>query len=486
MPRSCLPLALAAALCVAGLAACDGDNAVGPLLDTMPDAQVITGRPDLGPAPAPAPNAALTASIDAFAGDVGFFAMDLDTAEAMAHDGTLRFPAGGLSALFVVATYAAQVEAGALVADRSVQLRPADIRGTGLGPGDAGQVYTLSELAARALDGDRTAEQLLVRTLGGSEAVDGVLADFDIDGIGAYLDPCARDRLYAEALDPRFEGVECPDIGLWLYAGVTSGLVPRPFRTPPDFDDATRAAAADVRTSSTAGTITARAMARILALLDAGDLVSPAADARIRSLLDGSRAGGGGDDGLPASVWSGSVEGATEDGRHWAGRIRGAGGESFVLVVLNAGGTEVDTLTRALGSGAWSALMGEVPWPPMTPAEPGEAVVELTEVARADACNSAEGGLDGQRMCRSEAATMAFSAGDEVTATLIAPGPGPFESAWIWAAPDGQRVRTQERLARSAWWVWSETRRIFETGQWAVTVSVDGRVVRHALFTVDD
>ncbi len=475
-----------AALAAMTLTACDGDNAVGPRLDMMPDAQVITGRPDLGPAPAPEPPGALAASIDAFEGDVGFFAMDLETAEAMAHSGTVRFPAGGLSALFVVATYAARVEAGDLLADRTVQLRPADIRGAGLGPDDAGKTFALSDLAARALDGDRTAEQLLVRTIGGVEAVDAVLADFDIDGIGPYLDPCGRDRLYAEALDARFATVECDDLGLWLYGGSPAGLVPMPFDTPPTFDDATRAAAADARTDSLAGTVTARAMARVLALLDAGDLVSPAVDARVRGLLDGSRASGGGDDGLPASIWSGSLEGATEDGRHWAGRVRGADGESFVLVVLNGGGEAVDALTRALGSGAWTTLLGEIEWPPMTPAEPGESTVQVMDAASADGCDSAPDGFDGQLMCRADAATMAFSAGDAVTATLLAPGPGPFEAAWIWAGPDGLRVRTQERLARSAWWVWSETRRVFETGQWAVTVSVDGRVVRHTLFTVDD
>lgn len=483
--RTSFPL-VGAALAAITLTACDGDNAVGPLLDMMPDAQVISGRPDLGPAPAPTPPGPVAASIDAFEGDVGFFAMDLDTAEAMAHAGAVRFPAGGLSALFVVVTYAVQVESDALLADRTVQLRPADIRGSGLGPDDAGKTFALSDLAARALDGDRTAEQLLLRTIGGSEAVDGVLADFDIDGIGPYLDPCARDRLYAEALDARFAMVDCDDLGLWLYGGSPAGLVPMPFETPPTFDDDVRAAAAEARTAGIAGTITARAMARILALMDAGDLVSPAVDARVRALLDGSRAGGGGDDGLPATVWSGSLEGATEDGRHWAGRVRGAEGESFVLVVLNAGGVEIDGLTRALGSGAWTDLLGEIEWPPMAPAEEPQATVQVMDTASADACDTAPDGFDGQLMCRADAATMAFSAGDAVTATLLTPGPGPFEAAWIWAGPDGQRVRTQERLGRSAWWVWSETRRIFETGQWAVTISVDGRVVRHTLFTVDD
>jgi len=475
-------------LVVAGLAltACDGDNAISPAIDMMPDAQVITGRPDLGPAPAPEPPGAVAGSIDAFGGDVGFFAMDLETADAMAHAGGVRFPAGGLSALFVVLAYAVQVEAGDVLADRNVQLRPGDVRGAGLGPDDAGKIYPLSGLAARALAGDRTAENVMVGTLGGNEAVDAVLADLGIDGIGAYLDPCSRDRLYAEALDPRFAQVDCDDLGLWLFGGSPAGLVPQPFETPPSFDDAALAAAASARTSSTAGTITARAMGRILALLDAGNLVSPAVDARVRALLDGSRASCGGDDGLPASVWAGSLEGATEDGRHWAGRMRLPGGEAFVLVVLNAGGSDVDGLTRALGSGAWQGLLGAIEWPPMEPAEPGESTVQVMDVTSADACDSAPDGFEGQVACRAEAGTMAFGSGDAVTASLLAPGPGPLEAAWIWAAPDGQRVRTQERLGRSAWWVWSETRRTFELGQWAVTVSVDGRVVRHTLCSVDE
>lgn len=452
----------------------------------MPDATVISGRPDLGPAPADQPPGAIATNIDDFGGDVGFFAMNVETAEAMAHAGTVRFPAGGLSGLFVVLAYAAQVDAGTILADRTVQLRPADIRGAGLGPGDAGRTFTLSELAARALNGDRTAEQLLVRTLGGGEAVDDVIGTLDVDGLGGYLDPCARDRLYAEALDARFTQVACDDLGLWLFGGSTAGLVPTPFDSAPSFDEPTRAAAAAARTAGTAGTVTARAVGRLLGLLDGGNLVSPSVDARVRALLDRSRATGGGDDGLPADVWSGSLEGATEDGRHWAGRVRGPGGEVFVLVVLNGGGEEVDALTRALGYGAWSALQGEVPWPPMEPAEPGEATVQVMDGASADGCDSAPDGFEGQLACRAEAATMAFGAGDAITATLLAPGPDPIEAAWIWAAPDGQRVRTQEYLGRSAWWVWSETRRIYATGQWAVTVSANGRVVRHRLFTVDD
>lgn len=471
------------------LAACDGDNVVEPRYDMAPDAAVITGRPDLGPAPAPAVPGALGMQIEAFGGEVGFFAMNLETGEAMAHGGTVRFPAGGLSALFVVTAYAAQVDAGSLRADRQVQLRPNDVRGVGLDANDAGKTLPLSELAARALDGDRTAESVLARVIEGDGAdghpvIDGTVAAFDIDGIGAYLDPCARDRLYAEALDARFAAVDCADLAGWLYTDSVTGLVPELFPSRPTFDDAQRAAAAAARLAGADGTVTARAMARVLALLDAGNLYTPSVDARVRAILDGSRAAGGGDDGLPARVWAGSMEGLLADGRHWAGRIRGAAGESFVLVVLNTGGEAIDGLSRALGSGAWSTLIGEIPWPPMSPAEPGGASVALTDVARAADCDDEPGGLEGQIMCRTDAAAEVFASGDAVTANLMVPGPGPLESAWIWSNPAGERVRTQARLARSAWWVWTETRRLFAAGSWSVTVSVDGSVVRHAPFTV--
>lgn len=470
-------LTAALGLCLLGPLACDGDNAATPPEDMMPDAEVVTGRPDFGPVPAPAPPADVQAFIDAFGGAVGFYAVDLDSAEAMGHEEQGRFAAGGLSALFAVMAYAAQVEAGAVLADRSVQIRPADVRGKGLGPGDAGSVFTLSALAARALDGDRTAEHVLVQTIGGPEAVDAVIGELGIDGIGRYLDPCARDRLYAEALDARFGDVACDDLGLWLYGGVATGLTPAPFPSPPTFTDEQRIRAADGRVRAEPGTITARALARMLALLDAGGLVTPGVDARVRGLLDGSRAAGGGDDGLPASIWSGSMEGLTEDGRHWAGRVRAPGDTSFVLVVLNGGEGDVDALTRALGAGAWGELLGGIDWPPMAPAEPGAASAQVLDVAASDACDTAPDGFEGQMVCRSNAASEIFTPGDAVTASLLAPGPGPLEAAWIWAAPDGDRVRTQRRLPASAWWVWSETRRLFDEGLWSVTISLDGEVV---------
>ncbi|MCB9550683.1 MAG: hypothetical protein H6705_02005 [Myxococcales bacterium] len=46
----------------------------------------------------------------------------------------------------------------------------------------------------RALAGDRTAEQVVVDALGGSDAVNAVVVGTDIDEIGRYLDPCERDR----------------------------------------------------------------------------------------------------------------------------------------------------------------------------------------------------------------------------------------------------------------------------------------------------
>ncbi len=456
-------------------------------MDMMPDAEVVTGRPDFGPSPAAEPPAGMQGFIDAFEGEVGFYAVDLETAAAIGFDEQARFSAGGLSALFGVIAYAARVEAGEVLPTRSVQIRPDDARGRGLGLPDAGSVYTLAELATLALNGDRTAEHLLVETIGGAEAVDetlSVLADLDIDGVGSYLDPCARDRVFAEALDARFASVSCDDLGRWLYAGVTTGLSPMPFARPPTFDDAALEMAAAARIRASAGTLTARGLARVLALLDAGGLISPAVDARVRALLDGGRASGGGDDELPATIWSGSMEGLTEDGHHWAGRVRAPGGISFVMVVLNAGGQEVDALTRALGARAWIALLGGIEWPPMAPASPGEATAEVLGADASDACDTAPGGLEGQAVCRSNAAAEVFAPGAAVAASLITPGPGPLEAAWIWAPPDGPRVRTQQRLPRSAWWVWSEARRLFEEGQWSVTVSLDGEVVRSVSFDV--
>lgn len=480
-------LALLGAL-AGGVSGCDADDALKPgAADMAVDAEVITGRPDFEPPPAPAPTPEMSAAIDAFDGRVAVFARNLDSGETLAHEAEIRFGAGGLSALLSTIAWAHAVQAGEVAPRQMVQVRPADVRGGGLGRADAGQVYPLDVLVARSLAGDRTAEHLVTHALGGPDAVNAALVDLDLDGIGRYLDPCERDRLWAEALDPRFASADCDDLGLWVHAGSTAGLVPRPFATVPTFDAEQRAAAAQARLQSGAGTGTARAWAALLARLDAGRLHSPPVDARVRALLDAGRAAGGGDDGLPASVWSGSLEGRAEDGRHWIGRLRTPDGEPMVLVVLTSqteAEADVDRLTRALGSGAWNALVGPFPWPPPDPADPPAAAAHLLPSEASDACDVQPGGYEGQLRCRSEAAAEVFEVGDSVTATLLTPGPGPVEAAWTWSAPVEGRTRVQQVLGPSAWWVWSETRRVFTPGDWTVTLSADGEVVRTIPFTV--
>lgn len=465
-------------------AGCDGDSnrRVTPGADAMVDAGPDVGRPDVDPGAEPPLSDAMAAAVARFEGEVSVYVRNLVTGETVAHEARTRRAAGGLSALLAVVAYAARVEAGSNDADEQVTLRPADLRGGGIA--EVGRAYTLAELAALALTGDRTAEQLLVAALGGSDGVNGVVVGLDIEEIGRYQDPCERDRAWAVALDGRFGEVECVDLAAWVHRGEVEGITPLPFATAPTFDEAARAAAAEARLVEGPGTVSARGWARLLSRLDDGKLVSPEVDARVRALMDDSRATGGGDDALPASIWSGSLEGVVEDGRHWLGRVRTPEGDSVAMVFLTAGtGASVAELTRTLGAGGWRAVVGEVgSWPPEARGIEGQ--LALMSAAEAAACDV--GGFDDRAACLLASGRATFAPDENVTAVVLLRTPAGAEVATTFAEPGGVRSRLQKRLTPSGWWAWSENRTVRTEGDWSVTVTVDGSPLRPIRFVVDE
>lgn len=463
---------------------CDGDSnrRVRPVADAALDAAVDAGRPDFGAGADPPLTDEMAAAVADFEGEVSVYVRNLRTGEAVAEAARVRRAAGGLSALLVALAYADRVEAGAVQPDAVRTLRPGDLRGGGIS--GIGGEYALGDLMIRALAGDRTAEQVVVDALGGSDAVNAVVVGTDIDEVGRYLDPCERDRAWAVALDAAFAGVDCAELAAWVHQGVTDGIVPLPFPTAPTFDAAARAAAAEARLMAGPGTVTARGWARLLSRLDDDMLLDPAVDARVRGLLDESRATGGGDDALPASIWSGSLEGATEDGRHWVGRVRARDGASVAVVVLTAATDEpVAALTRALGVGGWRAVVGDVgSWPP----EARDSVGQLALMSAAEAAACDTGGFDERSACMLANMRATFAPEEEVAAVVLLRTPEGAELATTFAEPDGTRTRLQKRLTPSGWWAWSESRTVRVEGEWSVTVAVDGRPVRPVRFVVDE
>ncbi|MEZ4435599.1 MAG: serine hydrolase [bacterium] len=453
-----------------------------PVADALVDAAVDAGRPDFGAGADPPLTDEMAAAVADFDGEVSVYVRNLVTGDAVAESARVRRAAGGLSALLVAVAYADRVEAGTARPDELRTLRPGDLRGGGI-TGIGGQ-YALDDLMNRALAGDRTAEQVVVDALGGSDAVNAVVVGTDIDEIGRYLDPCERDRAFATALDARFAEVDCPELAAWVHQGDSAGIVPLPFPTAPTFDAGARAAAAAARLTAGPGTVTARGWARLLSRLDDDALLGPAVDARVRALLDDSRATGGGDDALPASIWSGSLEGATEDGRHWVGRVRTADDESVAVVVLTAATEEpVAALTRSLGAGGWRAVVGETgSWPP----EPRGVEGQLALMAAAEAVACDTGGFDERSACMLDNMRATFAPEEDVTAVVLLRTPEGAEVATTFAEPNGTRTRLQKRLSPSGWWAWSENRTVRVEGEWSVTVTVDGRPLRPVPFVVDE
>ncbi|MCA9559262.1 MAG: serine hydrolase, partial [Myxococcales bacterium] len=231
---------LALLLLSAVLAACDTDpTGRQPLLDAGPDAEVDAGRPDFGAGPDSPPPMALEATADAFDGEVAWIARNLITGATLARDAERPMATGALSPLLVAIAWYVAVDAGTVDPTTGVLIQATDLRGVGLGTPDVGQRITLREAMDRAmLENDRGSEGLIVRALGGYEAVAAVIDGLGVPGFGPYLSPCERDRAFAVALDARFADASCNGIGQWLYRGDDTGLKPRPFVEVPEFDAA--------------------------------------------------------------------------------------------------------------------------------------------------------------------------------------------------------------------------------------------------------
>lgn len=466
---------------LAALVGCDeGERRTTPDATPISDAAVDAARPDFGADPPL--TEAMTAAVEAFDGEAAVYVRNLATGEGLTRRARERHAAGGLSALLVATAYVDRLDAGDATPDDGRLLRPDDLRGGGIS--NVGATYTYGDLVTRALAGDRTAEQVLTDGLGGPDVINQTVVQLGLDGIGRYRDPCERDRAYAAGLDARFADVDCAPLAAWIHQGDASGLMPAPFPDAPTFDADTRAAAAAARLDAGPGTVTARGWARLLARLDEGTLQGPALDAQVLALLDDGRATGGGDDALPASIWSGSLEGTAIDGRHWIGRVRAADGPPLAMVFLTSQTrAPVASLTRRLAADAWTALVGAPgPWPPED--VEFEAQVALLTAADADMCDT--GGLADRGGCLLENGTATFAPDARVTAVTLVEAPEGVEIATTFTAPDGTRDRLQKRLTPSGWWWWAEDRTVEIEGEWFVTVAVDGVPVRSIRFSVDE
>jgi len=160
-----------------------------PLSDrARANAPWLPGRPSApsAPLPASAPPPALVASIQAlgrqFDGKVGIAVQNIDAGWTVSHNGDLLFPQQSVSHLWVAMTLLDAVDRDKIALDRQVTIRPDDLTLfhqpiASMVKSDSGYTTTLRSLLDRAMmQSDNTANDSILRSVGGPEAVRGYLA----------------------------------------------------------------------------------------------------------------------------------------------------------------------------------------------------------------------------------------------------------------------------------------------------------------------
>lgn len=150
-----------------------------------PKAVVETPRATLPP---PAFFPALRAIAASFDGKLGIAVTRIDSDWAFSSQGEAYFPQQSVSKLWVALTVFDAVDSGRLTLDQKVVIRRSDLtlfhQPIAQLVGDTGYETNVSELLLRAMtQSDNTANDSLLRTVGGPEAVRGMLARKGLNGI---------------------------------------------------------------------------------------------------------------------------------------------------------------------------------------------------------------------------------------------------------------------------------------------------------------
>ncbi|MFN3202335.1 MAG: serine hydrolase [Bradymonadia bacterium] len=469
----------------------------------LPDPPDMAEVPDAAPTGPEAPSAEINEAVDAFNGEVYFYGRNLATGEAVASRADEPVFGGELFRIFAVLTYASQVTAGTIEAGTEVTYTAEFERSPAgfLGNRRVGETFTLEQLARFTLNlGDRSAEALLIDALGGAEVVQETATSLIVPGLGRYLSPCERDRLFAEALDGRFSGVSCVNLGRYLHGDDATAITPDPFPEAPEFDDAAFRGAVAAMNDMGVSLATARAWGEVLTRLYRGTLVDATTNAIVRGLLEQSLGSGGGGDELPSPVWVSSWNAGFYAGRHWGALITpptdeaaAEGLEPMVLVMLTLDrqiGADTGALFASVGRLVHEQLVGPVDLTPPLSATPrpdwveGLFLVEANETANCNAMFSDD--FDALLNCRSEGERARFLV-DEETAGAIMIREGPqVDIAWFWTQPDGTRHRYQQRLFEGGWWAWTRSFRAFVAGNWRLDIYINGNPYMLRAFEVTE
>ena len=458
---------------------------------TEPDVTAVDALPPSDPE---APSAPLLAELRQVDGRFVLHVQNLTNGGTVAHGADERMPGAGLHRLFVAATYLKQVQGGSLSPDTEVLFSLDDYRAGGASEtseAKAGAMLKLSSLASLTLlSGDVTAEELLVRAVGGSAAVQRFIDTLEAPGIGRYASPCELDRAYAGRLDPRLETVDCRALAKLLREDDARALVPSIFAEAPAFTDLQQFDAWRAVEADGLSTVTAAGFGDVLARLQARTLGDAALSDDLRALLDRALGAGGGGNDLPDGVWISNLQGPTFRGRAWAGLVRG--GDAPVAVVLVADGARSP---NALGGRfdrasalAWEQVVGPIDLTP--PAAPAEGPAWLRGVflhtpEDVVGCNEMfDNDFEALLVCRRDNQRLAFAERDALAATVMVKDGPAVEATWLWTEPEGARHRYQVRLNEGGWWAWTRSYPAQSAGTWRLDVWLNGRPVFLSSFPV--
>jgi beta-lactamase class A len=272
-----IPLALAAIVGVI-LNRQQGEAATAKVENAAPD-KAQAAAP-YRPAPPPALAAQIAALGESFAGSAGIAVLSIDDGWMAGHKADRIFPQQSVSKMWVAAAMLDKVDSGEASLSDTITLTPADltifhqpVRKYILAQGR--YTTTIDELMRYAIaQSDNTANDAIYRRVGGQ------------DGIGAFI---MRKRLGQIAIGPGEKILQTEMAGLKWDPAFSYG---RAFwqvrgRLPAQ----TRADALNSYLAEPADGATPEAIARALAMLHKGELLSPATSAFLIDLMNQSKTG---------------------------------------------------------------------------------------------------------------------------------------------------------------------------------------------------
>ena len=284
------------------------------------------------PAPVAVQPASLAQQLRAIAavprGRVGIAAIDFATGRTVAVHGNERFPMASVVKLAVAAAYLAEVDAGRRSLTRAITLDESIRSGSdGIGrlmphPGVTLSAATLIELMLTV--SDNTATDMLIADLGGTAAVQ------------RWLD---RNRVAGVRIDREIARLVLDNLGLPMLAGTTAAQTL--WASDPLSVEARTVAVAGFD-SDPRDTATPIAIARFLARIDKGEMLSPTSRSFLLEVMARCRTGA---DRIPAGLPAGTPV------AHKTGTLLGISNDVGIVTLPDQRRIVISVFTRGIAEG---------------------------------------------------------------------------------------------------------------------------------------